>query len=294
MEPLSLADGRELGGNKPLIMGILNVTPDSFSDGGRWLQTDAAVAHGLEMARDGADMIDVGGESTRPGSRRVETDEQIRRVLTPIHELRRQLDNDFPQVAISIDTTRSAVAETALQGGAAIINDISAGDDDPAILTLAGRCSVPIILMHKQGEPATMQQQPQYDDVVAQVRTFLLQRAAQALAAGITRSKIIIDPGIGFGKTRDHNLQLLCHLDQLVATGYPVLLGASRKRFMGAICQSGQVLGMPGVPGELAGTTCATTALGVVAGVTILRVHDVRFNRQAADVTWAIRQASSR
>jgi dihydropteroate synthase len=266
---------------RPLIMGILNVTPDSFSDGGEFIDPEAAVGHALRMAEEGADLIDVGGESTRPGSARVRSDEQLRRVLPVIQAVRAALP---ARCEISIDTTSAEVAGVAIDAGASLINDVSAGRDDPAMFELARHRRVPIVLMHMRGDPATMQDDPRYADVVGEVRDFLLERAAVAVAAGIGREDIIIDPGIGFGKSQEHNLELLARLGSLVETGFPVLLGTSRKRFMGSICRADR-------HAELAGATCATTALGVLAGVKIFRVHDVRANRQAMDVAWAIRNA---
>jgi dihydropteroate synthase len=270
--------------DKPLIMGILNVTPDSFSDGGQYSDVDAAVRQARRMLDEGADIIDIGGESTRPGSEPVAADEQIRRVVPVVEAIRQQVSADIP---ISIDTTLSAVAKAALEAGADIINDISAGRDDEAILALAAEIDAPIILMHSQGTPKTMQNNPYYDDVVQEVLAALHQQIDAALKAGIRRERIAIDPGIGFGKRRQDNIDLLAHLDAFVATGYPVLLGTSRKRFMGAICAVSE-------PSELVTATAVTTALGIMAGVQMFRVHDIRENRQAADVAWAIKQSKQR
>ncbi|MDP6152280.1 MAG: dihydropteroate synthase [Phycisphaeraceae bacterium] len=293
---LRLSDDRPWPLERPRIMGILNVTPDSFSDGGAHNDPAAAVAHAQAMADAGADVIDVGGESTRPGSQRVGADDQIRRVVPVIRELR-ALPGD---VLISVDTTRAAVAEAALDAGADLINDVSAGRDDDTMFDLAARRNAPVVLMHMLGAPATMQQDPNYDDVVAEIEAFLVQRAQAAQAAGVARDRIMIDPGIGFGKTKPHNLALLHALGRFVATGYPVLLGASRKRFMGAICNprpGSRVLprddGLTDPtttikPCELVGATCATTVMGVLSGISMFRVHDVQANRQAADVAWAI------
>jgi dihydropteroate synthase len=267
--------------DKPLIMGILNVTPDSFSDGGKYSDVDAAVRQARRMLDEGADIIDIGGESTRPGSEPVAADEQIRRVVPVVEAIRQQVSADIP---ISIDTTLSVVAEAALEAGADIINDISAGRDDEAILALAAETDAPIILMHSQGAPKTMQNNPYYDDVVQEVLAALHRQVDAALKAGIKKERIAIDPGIGFGKRRQDNIDLLAHLDAFVATGYPVLLGTSRKRFMGAICDVSE-------PAELVTATAVTTALGIMAGVQIFRVHDVRENRQSADVAWAIKQS---
>ena len=259
-------------------MGILNVTPDSFSDGGHYADPESALVHAMQMIDEGADIIDVGGESTRPGSASVSDKEQMHRVLGVIRELRRRIPADVP---ISIDTTSSAVAEAALDAGANWINDTSAGLDSRGMLPLAAERGVPIVLMHRQGMPASMQDNPNYQDAVAEVRAFLLERVNAALAAGVLEHLILIDPGIGFGKLKEHNLALLAGLTDLANLGMPLLLGTSRKRFMGSICGETR-------PERLAPATCATTALGVMAGVRVFRVHDVAANRQAADVAWAI------
>jgi dihydropteroate synthase len=268
-----------LDGSRPLIMGILNLTPDSFSDGGACRSLEEAVDRGFAMAGAGADIVDIGGESTRPGAQRVDATEQKRRVLDVVHELRRRLP---PTVAVSIDTTLSDVARAAVHRGASIINDVSAGRDDPVMLALAAETKTYLVLMHMQGTPETMQRNPVYADVVAEVEDFLRERARAALAAGVAHDKLILDPGIGFGKTKAHNLLLLQALPRLCGLGYPLLLGVSRKRFMGSICNVS-------APRELGPATCACTALGVMAGASIFRVHDVAENRQAADVAMAIR-----
>lgn len=267
--------------NKPLIMGILNMTPDSFSDGGQYADTDAALKRVEIMLQEGADIIDIGGESTRPGSDPVAATEQIQRVIPIIEKIRHQSSQD---ILISIDTTSSQVAEAALNAGANLINDVSAGLDDAQILILAAERKAPIILMHSQGTPKTMQDNPNYQDVVQEVVAALKDRMDAAIKSGIKKENIIIDPGIGFGKRKQDNLDLLAHLDSFVALGYPVLLGASRKRFMGTICTVSD-------PSELVTATAVTTALGVMAGVRLFRVHDIRANRQAADVAWAIKQS---
>ena len=267
--------------SKPLIMGILNVTPDSFSDGGQFSDVDAALAQVKRMITEGVDIIDIGGESTRPGSEPVSPAEQQQRVIPVISAIRQTLKSD---ILISIDTTSSAVAKAALEAGANIINDVSAGQDDPKILTLSASLNAPIILMHRQGTPKTMQDNPYYDDVVPEVISTLLEQIKLAIQAGVKKENILIDPGIGFGKRKQDNLELLAHLDQFVALGYPVLLGTSRKRFMGSICNVTE-------PAELVTATAVTTALGVMAGVQLFRVHDVKENRQAADVAWAIKYA---
>ncbi|WP_347987010.1 dihydropteroate synthase [Methylomonas sp. AM2-LC] len=265
---------------QPLIMGILNVTPDSFSDGGKYTGLDAALRQAELMIIEGADIIDVGGESTRPGSLSVSATEQIKRVVPVISAIRKQ----HADIIISIDTTLSEVADAALQAGANMINDVSAGNDDAGILALAAATDTPIILMHMQGTPQTMQDNPVYQDVVAEVQAALQQRIAAALAIGVKPEQIILDPGIGFGKHKADNLHLIAQLEQLVGLGFPVLLGTSRKRFMGNLLQVS-------VPEELITATAVTTALGVMAGVKLFRVHDVKANRQAADLAWAILNA---
>ncbi|MGR9013682.1 MAG: dihydropteroate synthase [Gammaproteobacteria bacterium] len=265
---------------KPLIMGILNVTPDSFSDGGKFSGLDDAMRQVERMLSEGVDIIDIGGESTRPGAEPVAAAEQIRRVVPVIEAIRQRLDSD---ILISIDTTSSEVAKAALDAGADIINDVSGGRADAAILTLAAQTGVPIILMHSQGVSKTMQDNPHYENVVQEVLDALNESIDAALKAGVKKEAIAVDPGIGFGKRKQDNLDLLAHLDRLVAMGFPVLLGASRKRFMGSICNVSE-------PSELVAATAVTTALGVMAGVKMFRVHDVKENRQAADVAWAIKQ----
>ena len=268
---------------KPLIMGILNVTPDSFSDGGKFTQIEAAVEQVRRMVAEGVDIIDIGGESTRPGSKSVSQEEQISRVVPVIKAIRSTFSADL---LISIDTTLSGVAKTALEAGANIINDISAGQGDKNILAVALEHEAPIILMHMLGTPQNMQDNPSYEDVVAEVCESLKNRAKEALAVGIKKENIVLDPGIGFGKRREDNINLLAHLEQIAAIGYPVLLGTSRKRFMGSLCDVSE-------PTELVTATAVTTALGVMSGVPMFRVHDIKENRQAADVAWAIKQAKA-
>ena len=267
---------------KPLIMGILNVTPDSFSDGGHFNNITSALMQAEKMLNDGVDIIDIGGESTRPYSISVSSGEQVQRVIPIIKAIRTQLSST---VQISIDTQLSTVAKLALAEGANIINDISAGHNDPNILNVAVDYNCPIILMHIKGTPQTMQDNPSYDNVVSDVLTSLYISAERAKQAGIKQDKIILDPGIGFGKTIEHNLKLLGHLKQFVETGYPVLLGTSRKKFLNTITATKKLE-------DLALATSITTALAVMAGVKVLRVHDVKENRQALDVAWAIKQSS--
>jgi dihydropteroate synthase len=245
-----------------VVMGVLNVTPDSFSDGGRFIDTDKAIKHGLKMAAEGAAIIDIGAESTRPGAEPVSMDKQIRRVVPVIEALCKRID-----VPISIDTNRSEVAKAALEAGAAIINDITALSDE-RIGELAAEEQVPVILMHIQGTPITMQIEPKYKDVVSEVRQFLLKRAKRAEQFGIPRERIFIDPGIGFGKTLEHNLELLRNIDKFASTGYRVLVGTSRKSFIGTITDKNE-------PADRIFGTAATVTLCVAAGVSIVRVHDV-------------------
>jgi len=267
---------------KPLIMGILNVTPDSFSDGGHFNNITSALMQVEKMLNDGADIIDIGGESTRPYSISVSSGEQVQRVIPIIKAIRKQLSST---VQISIDTRLSSVAKLALAEGANIINDISAGYNDPNILNVAADYDCPIILMHIKGTPQTMQDNPSYDNVVSDVLASLHISAERAKQVGIKQNKIILDPGIGFGKTNEHNLKLLGHLNQFVETGYPILLGTSRKKFLNKITSTEK-------PEDLALATAVTSALAVMAGVKVLRVHDVKENRQAVDVAWAIKQSS--
>ncbi|MCH9697763.1 MAG: dihydropteroate synthase [Gammaproteobacteria bacterium] len=271
----------QLNSKQPLIMGVLNLTPDSFSDGGQFNNTDKAMQHVLDMVQKGADIIDMGGESTRPGSTRVTPDMQIERIVPAIERIRETVNG---QTIISVDTTSSKVAREAISAGAAMINDISAGEEDPEILHLAAEHQVPICLMHKQGIPETMQDNPSYKDATTEILGYLQQRIDIALKIGIKAQQIVIDPGIGFGKRRIDNLQLLANLDRFVELGFPVLLGTSRKRFMGATLQNPDMQ-------QLAIATATTTALGVQAGASIFRVHDVEQNRIAADLAFAIRES---
>jgi len=271
----------QLDYSKPLLMGVLNVTPDSFSDGGMYPSSKDAIIRGLEMIEQGADIIDVGGESTRPGAQRIDATEQKRRVLDVIAALRKELPE---QIHISIDTTLSDVAKASLDAGATMLNDVSAGREDKEILNLAAAADVPICLMHMQGSPATMQENPSYDNVTKEVSEYLVMQASEAERVGVKKENIILDPGIGFGKRTQHNLELLCDLEKITNLGYPILLGTSRKRFMGEIAKQQD-------PKERMPATCATSAMGVLAGVKIFRVHDIWQNRQALDVTWAIKSS---
>ena len=251
-------------GRRTLVMGILNVTPDSFSDGGRFLQKDAAVRRALDMAANGADIVDVGGESSRPGAEPVSADEELRRVLPVIAELARE-----PGLIISVDTHKAEVARAALDAGAAMVNDISAMTADPAMASVVAESGAAVCLMHMQGNPQTMQIAPTYTDVVREVRDYLGERAHAALAAGIAADRIVIDPGFGFGKTLDHNLEMLRRLREFTELGYPVLVGTSRKSMIGALLG-----GAP--PTDRTEGTAATVALAIANGASIVRIHDVR------------------
>ncbi len=271
-----------LSGGGPFVFGVLNVTPDSFSDGGRYAGASEAIDAGVRLAEEGADVIDIGGESTRPGSRPVPADEQIRRTQPVIAELARRFGPAGP--GLSIDTRLAKVARAALDAGATIINDITALRDDEALAPVAASRGAGVILMHMQGTPATMQQCPTYRNVVAEVREFLAERIAAAVAAGVGRQRILVDPGIGFGKTTTHNLEILRHAGEFRNLGVPVLIGPSRKRFIG------EVLGIPEPIKRLYGTLAAVAAC-ILAGVECVRVHDVAACRQVADVCAAIRTA---
>ncbi|MGB0636865.1 MAG: dihydropteroate synthase [Gammaproteobacteria bacterium] len=255
-------------------MGVLNVTEDSFSDGGNFIELEASVDRVKQIYQEGAMILDIGAESSRPGSSPVSSDVQIERILPVFQEIN-QLNLDG--LSISVDTTLSKVASLALHQGASIVNDITAGQGDPDMLPMVADTGASIILMHMQGDPVNMQAAPHYDDVVREVTEFLSERIEAALALGISERKIAIDPGIGFGKTLRHNLELLDGLADIASLGPPVVIGASRKRFLGTICETSS-------PSNLVGATCATTILGLNAGAKIFRVHDVAQNYQALRV----------
>ncbi|HVI31969.1 dihydropteroate synthase [Phenylobacterium sp.] len=262
-------------------MAVTNVTPDSFSDGGRFLDPDRALAHARRLIADGADILDVGGESTRPGAEPVDEAEEIARVVPLIRAIRAERD-----VAVSVDTMKPAVARAAVGAGAAIWNDVSALRHAPDSLDVAAELGCDVVLMHMQGEPRTMQAEPRYADVVGEVTDFLAGRAEAAMAAGVARERIWLDPGIGFGKhMMGHNLPLLAHLDRIVALGFPVLLGASRKSFISAVDGGGRA------PSERLGGSIAAALAGAAAGVAAVRVHDVRETAQALRVWRAIAEA---
>jgi len=258
------------------IMGVLNVTPDSFYDGGRRLEPEKAIADGVEMVAAGADIIDIGGESTRPGAPSVSEEEELGRILPVIRGLRRAI-----RAPISIDTYKSNVACAALGEGADIVNDISGLRFDPAMAAMIAEEGVPVVLMHMQGTPRTMQVEPRYGDVVREVRDFLASQISHALGKGIEPEKIIIDPGIGFGKTLDHNLSLLRNLPALATLGQPLLVGASRKTFIGKILNL--------APDERLEGSLAAAVAAVLAGANMIRAHDVKETRRAVNMADAIR-----
>jgi len=258
-------------------MGILNVTSDSFSDGGLFADRDRAVAHGMKMLEDGADIIDVGGESTRPGSTRVDAEEEIRRVVPVIGEICRKSG-----AAVSVDTMKAEVALRALDAGACIVNDVSAMTHDPEMKKVVGQCGAGAVLMHMLGTPENMQENPQYSDVVAEVLHYLEKRVSDLVAQGLELETLAIDPGIGFGKTVEHNCSLIQGLQELVETGRPVVVGLSRKSFIGKItgCTVEDRL-----PGSLAGLSAC-----VLKGAGVMRVHDVKESRQAMMIAAALRE----
>jgi len=275
-------------GPKTRIMGILNVTPDSFSDGGQFYAIDTALAHAEKMIADGADIIDIGGESTRPFSEPVSTEEECRRVLPVIEQLAGRFD-----VPISIDTTKAAVARRAISDGASIINDISALRFDPEMGQVAAETGALVILMHMKGSPADMQVAPTYDDLIGEVSQFLADAIERAVSFGIEKSKIIIDPGIGFGKTVAHNLCLIQKLDEFQKLGVPVLLGSSRKAFIRKILAAGgSSEAPPAAPAIETGTQASITA-GILNGAHIVRVHEVGNTAATVKIADAIKTACS-
>jgi len=258
---------------KPKLMGVVNVTPDSFSDGGRYLDPAAAVAHGEELLGQGADLLDVGGESTRPGAEEVSADEEVARVLPVVEGL-------AGEATVSIDTSKAEVARAALDAGATIVNDVTALRHDPEIGELCAERGATLVLMHMQGDPRTMQEEPRYDDVVDDVKAFLVERIEVATASGVAEERIWVDPGIGFGKDLEHNFELLRRLGELGTLGRPLVIGASRKSFIGKIDGSS-------VDDRLGGTIAASI-LAAAEGADVLRVHDVAEAAQAAKVADAI------
>jgi dihydropteroate synthase len=264
-----------------LVMGVLNVTPDSFSDGGEWLEPAAAADHGRRMVADGADLVDVGGESTRPGALRSPVDEELRRVLPVVRELAAD------GVIVSIDTMRAEVAEKALDAGARVINDVSGGRADPRMFSVAADANVPYVLMHWRRHSSAMDDSAHYDDVVAEVMAELRPQVDAALDAGVAPEHLAVDPGLGFSKHAEHNWELLHRLHEMFTLGFPVLVGASRKRFLGTLLGTGP--DDPRPSGERDDATVAVTALAAAAGAWCVRVHDVRPNADAVRVVrrWA-------
>jgi dihydropteroate synthase len=275
--------GTRLKGPGPTVVGILNVTPDSFSDGGDFLDPEAAAVHAASMLDEGAGVLDVGGESTRPGSDPVSQEEEIGRVVPVIERVLAVR----PEAVISVDTYRSGTATAGLEAGASLVNDVTALRGDPRMVSVVGEAGCPVILMHMQGDPKTMQKEPRYEDVVREVRDFLAERAEYAVDADVRPENIILDPGIGFGKNLEHNLDLLHNLDAIVDLGFPVLIGASRKRFIE------RITGVQEARDRVSGTI-ATTVLAYERGATYFRVHDVRANREALAVAEAILNAPRR
>ena len=263
----------------PVLMGILNVTPDSFSDGGEFFGVKPAVVQAEKMLDEGAHIIDLGGESTRPGSDPVSPEEELRRVLPVV----RGILESRPETKISIDTYRASTAETALDAGARVVNDVTALRGDLKMAGLVAERSCPVALMHMLGEPKSMQRDPRYEDVVREIRDFLVGRVEYALSAGVREENVILDPGIGFGKTLGHNLELLNGLNVFVELGFPVLVGASRKSFLE------KILGSDAAGDRLFGTV-ATSVIAYERGATLFRVHDVRANKEALEVAAAVRQ----
>ena len=268
-------------GSGPVLFGILNVTPDSFSDGGEFFGAAPAVSQVEKLLDEGAHVVDVGGESTRPGSDPVSLEEESRRVVPVI----RAILQTRPDAVISVDTYRASTAEAALDAGASIINDVTAFDGDSRMAAVVAERGCPVVLMHMLGEPRTMQQDPSYGDVVREVRDYLAAKADEAVSAGVDPVSIILDPGIGFGKTLEHNLRLLDELDAIVDLGFPVLIGTSRKGFLGKITGSD--------PKERVFGTVATSVMAYERGATLFRVHDVRANREALEVAAAVSGAFS-
>ncbi|MEN3304127.1 MAG: dihydropteroate synthase [Micromonosporaceae bacterium] len=266
-------------------MGVLNVTPDSFSDGGRYAHLEAAVAHGVRMLREGAKLVDVGGESTRPGADRVDSDTEAARVLPVIRELA------SAGVPMSIDTTRASVAAAALDAGVQVVNDVSGGLADPTMAKVVAEHGCPWVLMHWRGHSRHMRELAAYQDVVTEVRAELAARADEAVAAGVAPDRLVVDPGIGFAKTAEHNWQLSARLDEIVSLGLPVLFGASRKSYLGTLLADES--GTPRPVAQREAATIATTVLAVAAGAWGVRVHDVRSTVDAIRVWEATCRARS-
>ncbi|HYF50874.1 MAG TPA: dihydropteroate synthase [Planctomycetota bacterium] len=265
--------------HRPVLMGILNTTPDSFSDGGRFLKPDAAVRRGLQMEREGAAIIDIGAESTRPGSKAVSPKEQLRRLLPVLRGIRKR-----SKITISIDTQSALVASACLEEGADIINDVSALQQDRRMLKLLARCACPVIIMHMLGTPRTMQKDPRYKEVVRDILAFFRERLRACGEAGISSSRVIVDPGIGFGKTLEHNLEILRRLDEFQALKRPIMIGVSRKSFLG------RITGEDNPSGRVTASVAAGLA-AVSKGASILRVHDVKEHADALGIWAALNSA---
>lgn len=265
-----------------LVIGVVNVTPDSFSDGGRWFTPEAAVGHGLELLDHGADILDIGGESTRPGAERTTESEELHRVIPVIRELSRS------GARVCVDTMRASVAEQAIEAGASIVNDVSGGLADPDMAQVVAGAGLPFVVMHWRGHSAAMQQHATYDDVVSDVCRVLSERVADLCERGVRRDQLILDPGFGFGKLAEHNWSLLAHLDTLQSLGFPLLVGASRKTFLGRL---GVPDGDARPPGERDAATAATTVIAGLAGVWGVRVHDVASSVDALRVVAAMEAA---
>ncbi|HHK67139.1 dihydropteroate synthase [Candidatus Acetothermia bacterium] len=263
--------------DRVLVMGVLNVTPDSFYDGGIYAQPTAAVKRGLQMETDGADIIDIGGESSRPGAESIPLQEELDRVIPVIEGIRKRSD-----ALISVDTTKAEVAAEALSAGATMVNDISALRFDPQMPMVVAKSGAALVLMHMLGTPATMQHSPAYGDVVEEIRSFLAERISYAVKAGVAQERIVLDPGIGFGKLLSHNIAIIRRLNRLTDLGAPILIGVSRKSFIG------EILGLP--PEERLEGTIAASAIAIMNGADIIRVHDAKEGRRAADVAFRLRE----
>ena len=276
----SLYDWCQDSNRETLVMGILNVTPDSFSDGGLFYNTDEAVRHALQLIEYGIDIIDIGGESTRPGAKKISEEEEIQRIIPVVKQIREL----SPEIIISIDTTKSMVAQKAIQSGANIINDISGFSFDNKMIDVVRESKVPVIIMHMQGDPSNMQNKPVYDDLIIDISSFFKSKIKLATDAGIKKKQIILDPGIGFGKTVGDNFQLINQLNEFCKLGFPVMIGPSRKSFIGT------TLNLP-VDDRLEGTAAAV-AVGVMNGARIVRVHDVKEIKRVVTIVEKIRTAA--
>jgi dihydropteroate synthase len=267
-----------------LVMGVVNVTPDSFSDGGKWLDPPTAIQHGIDLAADGADLVDVGGESTRPGATRIDGDEELRRVIPVIEGLVAE------GVPVSVDTMRASTAERALDAGAVLVNDVSGGRADPAMIPLAARVRAPIVLMHWREHSAVMQNHTHYDDLVDDIVRELMGQLNHAVVAGVDPARIVLDPGLGFSKTGEQNWTVLAHLDAFIELRHPVLVAASRKRFLGELLATGDELRPTDGRDD---ATAAITTLAAQAGAWCVRVHDAKASADAVRVVARLAQESA-